>query len=63
MHIRVNENSEIANAIRKQIHNNNGYCPCKTYKDESTKCICKDFIEQPKGWCDCGLYYKEDNLE
>jgi hypothetical protein len=37
---------------------NNGYCPCKTIKNEDTKCICKEFMEQGLGECHCGLYKK-----
>jgi len=37
---------------------NNGYCPCKIIKNEDTKCICKEFMEQDLGECHCGLYKK-----
>jgi len=45
----------ILNAIRA----NDGYCPCKLIKDEATKCMCKEFLEQETvGDCSCGLYTK-----
>ena len=33
---------------------NDGYCPCKTIKDETTKCCCREFID--KQVCTCGLF-------
>ena len=29
-------------------------------KNKDTKCMCKDFKEQSSGWCECGLYLKEN---
>jgi len=37
---------------------NDGYCPCKTVKDETTKCMCEEFRNQVQGVCSCGLYEK-----
>ena len=37
---------------------NDGYCPCAAIKDKDTKCMCKDFRDQPDGICHCGLYKK-----
>lgn len=38
---------------------NDGYCPCAVYRNEDTKCICRDFIEQTElGPCHCGRYEK-----
>ena len=61
MTIRVNPNKNIVLEIREKIKNNGGYCPCKLEKTEENKCICKEFSERNKtGYCDCGLYYKEE---
>ena len=46
------------NDIVLLIKENNGYCPCKVLKNEDTKCICKEFLEQKKGIFECGLYEK-----
>lgn len=59
MKIRVNEDKELVNEIRKKLKQNNMYCPCKLLKTEETKCICKEFLEQEEGFCHCQLYYKE----
>lgn len=47
----------------KVIKKNDGYCPCALLKDDSTKCICKDFVEKIEnpefeGKCKCGYYIK-----
>lgn len=59
MKILVSDNIELVNEIRKQLKQNNGYCPCKIQKSPDTKCMCKEFREQEEGECHCGLYIKE----
>lgn len=59
MRIKVTSNKELEKEIRQRIKDNNGYCPCKILKNDDTKCICKEFLEQQSGECHCGLYYKE----
>jgi hypothetical protein len=45
--------------ITEAVINNSGYCPCMIEKDDSTKCICKEFREQDYvGECHCGRYLK-----
>ena len=51
---------EIAKEILKTIKENDGYCPCKFEKTKDTKCMCKEFRMQELGWCECGLYCKEE---
>lgn len=58
MKIKVTEDIELANQIRAALRKNFGYCPCKLVKNEDTKCMCKEFREQPVGECHCGLYIK-----
>jgi ferredoxin-thioredoxin reductase catalytic subunit len=54
-----NSNKEIYNSITQLVIENNGYCPCLVYSDETTKCICKDFREQEtEGECHCGRFIK-----
>ena len=60
MKIRSNPNRELLKEIREKLKENDGYCPCKIVKNEDTKCICKEFIEQGLGPCHCGLYIKEE---
>lgn len=57
--IKVNPDKNLVREIRKQIQDNDGYCPCMIEKSEDTKCPCKSFREQEHGSCHCGLYYKE----
>lgn len=44
--------------IAMTVKANDGHCPCKTIKDESTKCLCQEFRDQTEGECACGLYFK-----
>ena len=57
MRIKVSDNKEVVEEVRKKLKENSGYCPCKLFKNEDTKCICKEFREQTElGECHCGLY-------
>ena len=58
MEIKVNDDAKHVSEIRKKLKENDGYCPCRLEKNEDTKCICKEFLEQPNGECHCGLYVK-----
>lgn len=33
-------------AIKDNVKANGGYCPCKLQRDETTKCMCKEYREQ-----------------
>lgn len=57
--IKVTQDKELENIIRKALKDNDGYCPCRVQKTADTKCMCKEFREQVDGECHCGLYYKE----
>ena len=64
MAVRLNENQEIVDLIRKGLREKNGYCPCRLEIIEDNKCMCKEFRDQIadpdfEGYCHCGLYYKE----
>lgn len=60
MEISINKDKEYVKKIRERIKENSGYCCCKLEKNEDTKCMCKEFLEQQEdGWCHCGLYYKK----
>ena len=59
MRIKISDNKEVVEEARKKLKENSGYCPCKLFKNEDTKCICKEFREQTElGECHCGLYVK-----
>ena len=59
MRIKVSDDKEKVNEIRKKLKENSGFCPCKLIKKEETKCMCKEFLEQKElGECHCGLYVK-----
>lgn len=58
MIIRENPDTEYANKVKYALYMNDGYCPCKIIKNESTKCMCVEFREQKEGLCHCGLYEK-----
>ena len=64
MKIKLNENKEVVDTVKKGLERTGGYCPCMLAKNEDTKCMCKDFrekIDDPdyEGYCHCMLYYKE----
>lgn len=56
--IRKIETSQ-AHEIEKALKENQGYCPCRIYRNPDTKCMCKEFREQENGICHCGLFIKE----
>ena len=58
--ITKNPDNDFIKEVRKQIKDNNGYCPCSLIKDEDHRCMCKEFRDmQRSGMCTCGLYVKE----
>ncbi len=57
--IKLSEDIELVQEIRKKLKENDNYCPCKVDRTEENKCMCKEFREQKKGECHCGLYVKE----
>ena len=57
--IKVSEDKELVEEIRRKLKENGGYCPCRIDKTPDTKCPCKEFREQESGECHCGLYFKE----
>lgn len=59
MKIKVTSDLEKANAVRKAVRENDGYCPCRLEHTPDTKCMCKEFRDQTEeGYCHCGLFYK-----
>ena len=63
MAVRLNENQEIVDLIRKGLREKNGYCPCRLEIIEDNKCMCKEFRDQIadpdfEGYYHCMLYYK-----
>ncbi len=59
MVVKLSENSELVQEIKKKLKENDNYCPCQIERTEDTKCMCKEFREQESGECHCGLYKKE----
>lgn len=54
----LNPDTELVAEIRRQLKDNDGYCPCRIQKIADNKCMCKEFREQEEGECHCGLYIK-----
>ena len=54
MKIKVTEDAELRDRLRKFIMKNDGQCPCCSER----KCICEEFLNQNIGACECGLYIK-----
>lgn len=66
MKIIINPDRKKVKEVKKQLKENDGYCPCALIHSPQTKCICKRFkdkvAEGYSGECDCGLYIsKEEN--
>lgn len=60
MIIKENPDKELVDDIKKQLSQNGGYCPCMVEKNEDTKCMCKEFREDPtKMECHCGRFIRE----
>ena len=64
MAVRLNEDKEMVNAIKKGLERTGGFCPCRLERTEENKCICQEFrrqIADPSftGYCHCMLYYKD----
>ena len=58
--IKVNKNKKLVAEIKQRIKDNNGYCPCRLLKNEDTKCMCKEFRENPEMTeCHCGRFIRE----
>ncbi len=54
-----NPNEEEFKEILADVKANEGYCPCLSYKNPDTKCMCKQFRDKDTiGKCHCGLYLK-----
>ena len=64
MQVKYNSDKELVEEIKKKLVENEGYCPCRTQRNEDTKCMCKEFREQINkgipGECHCGLYVTID---
>ena len=58
MKIKTNPDKAHVAEIRKQLKENDNYCPCVLEKTPDTKCMCKEFREASEGECHCGLYVK-----
>ena len=63
MKITLNENQEVVKSVREGLKRKGGYCPCRLYRTEEYKCMCKEFKDQIadpefEGYCHCLLYYK-----
>lgn len=66
--VRLNENHELVESIKKGLERTGGYCPCRIERTEENKCICQEFREQIndpnfEGYCHCMLYYKEKGVK
>ena len=58
MAIKLSDDVELVQKIKKKLEQYSGYCPFRLEKNEDTRCMCKEFREQDSGECHCGLYIK-----
>lgn len=64
MHIKRYADDETAQMIREAIVAANGHCPCslEQFRNDDTRCMCKEFREAPSGTiCHCGMYIKVED--
>lgn len=54
----LNTDKKHVTEIKKKLKENDGYCPCSLFRNNDTKCMCKEFREQSLGFCHCMLYEK-----
>lgn len=64
MRVYQNPDKEYADEVKRQLKDNNGFCPCRLEKTPDTKCRCKEFRDQIEagieGACHCGLWIASD---
>lgn len=59
-----NPDTEKFKEVTQKVIDNDGYCPCLFEKNDDTKCMCKDFREQPTpGFCHCTRFMKVEIKE
>lgn len=59
-----NPNKEEYEEITEAVKLNEDYCPCLSYKNDDTKCMCKAFRDSKEtDFCHCGRFYKVKNYE
>ena len=50
---------EIDSDVATLVDRNDGFCPCKIHKNDSTKCMCEEFRSSMlDNTCHCGRYKK-----
>ena len=64
MKVILNPDKEEVARVKEGLKRTGGYCPCRVFRTEDYKCMCKEFKEQIadpdfEGFCHCRLYYKE----
>ncbi len=64
MKVIYNPDKEIVERIKEGLKRTGGYCPCRIFRTEEYKCMCKEFRDQIadpdfEGFCHCLLYYKK----
>ena len=66
MSIKINDDKELVEEIKKQLKENDGYCPCVLTKTPADKCMCKEFRKKIEsntpGLCHCGLFEVVGNV-
>ena len=64
MRVILNPDKEEVKRVQEGLKRTGGYCPCRVFRTEEYKCMCKEFKDQIndpdfEGFCHCRLYYKE----
>ena len=64
MKVMLNPDKEEVERVKEGLKRTGGYCPCRVFRTEDYKCMCKEFKDQIadpefEGFCHCRLYYKE----
>jgi ferredoxin-thioredoxin reductase catalytic subunit len=65
--VHYNTDEEIRKSVQSAVAQNKGYCPCKIFRDDTTRCMCEEFRnfvhEGHVGLCHCGLYEAFDDSQ
>lgn len=65
MKIIFNPDRTVVETVKRGLEENGGYCPCRTEKNEDTRCMCTEFRNQTadpefSGFCRCMLFCTSD---
>lgn len=60
--IKIERNPNVTeyDTITQAVKDNDGYCPCMTERNETTRCPCLEFRQMKLGYCHCRRFLKKE---